>query len=66
MYFNDVFIGYYVLVAFIGLIVGKFVAWCNIRLPENKKVFSKDFFEANKQGLKANYIFMILIDMLYV
>jgi len=42
MYFNNVFIGFYVLIAFIGLIIGKFIAWCNIRIPENKKIFSEN------------------------
>lgn len=66
MYFNDVFIGYYVLIAFIGLIVGKIIAWCNIRIPENKNIFSKEFFKENKSGLKFNYIFMIIIAIIYI
>lgn len=66
MYFNDVFIGYYVLIAFIGMLVGKFIAWCNMRIPENKKIFSWEFFKENKNGLKLNYIFMIIIASLYV
>ena len=65
MYFNDVFIGYYVLVVFIGFFIGKIVAWCNIRMPEKKKIFSKEFFEENKKGLKLNYFFMILTAVLY-
>lgn len=66
MYFNNVFIGYYVLIAFIGLLVGKLVAWCNMRIPENKKIFSKEFFKENKSGLKLNYIFMLIIAIIYV
>lgn len=66
MYYNNIGIHVYVLIAFLGLIVGKFVAWCNIRLPENKKIFSKEFFEENKKGLKNNYIIMILTAILYV
>lgn len=66
MYFNNVFIGFYVLIAFIGLIIGKFIAWCNIRIPENKKIFSIDFFKENKSGLKLNYVFMISIAIIYV
>ena len=45
MYFNDIHILYYVVIGFIGLVVGKIVAWCNIRLPEKKKIISIDFFE---------------------
>ncbi len=66
MYFNNVFIGYYVLIAFIGLIVGKFVAWCNMRIPENKKIFSSEFFKENKSGLKLNYVFMIIMAIVYI
>lgn len=66
MYINNVFIGYYVLIAFLGLIVGKLVAWCNMRIPEHKKVFSKEFFKENREGLKLNYIFMILMAVIYI
>ena len=66
MYFNDVFILIYVVIGVIGLLVGKFVAWCNIRLPENKKIFSKEFFKANKEGLNGNYIFMLTIAVIYI
>ena len=38
MYFNNVHILNFVLIAAIGLIVGKFIAWCNIRIPEKKKI----------------------------
>ena len=44
MYINDINIMYYVIVGLLGLLAGQFVDWCNIRLPEYKKVFSKDFF----------------------
>ena len=66
MYFNDVSIIIYVIIGILGLIVGKIVAWCNIRIPENKKVFSKEFFKVNKLGLKNNYIFMIIIAFIYI
>lgn len=66
MYYNNVGIHIYVIIAFLGLIVGKFVAWGNERLPENKKLFSKEFFTENKKGIKNNYIMMILIAGLYI
>ncbi len=66
MYFNNVHILIYVAIFILGLLIGKFCAWCNMRLPERKKIFSKEFFEANKEGLNSNYIFMILIGTLYV
>lgn len=66
MYFNDIHILYYVVIGFIGLAVGKIVAWCNIRLPEKKKIISIDFFEENKKGFSGNYIFMILVAISYI
>lgn len=66
MYFNNLHILYYVGIALIGMIVGKLLAWCNIRLPEKKKIFSKDFFKANKDGLPKNYIFMISNACFYI
>lgn len=66
MYFNNVHILIYVAIFILGLIVGKFIAWCNIRLPEKKKIFSREFFEENRNGLKGNYIFMIITGSVYV
>ena len=66
MFFNNVHILVYLGIGIIGLIVGKFCAWCNVRLPENKKIFSKEFFEINKKGLEKNYIFMILTAITYI
>ena len=33
---------------FFGLFVGEFVNWMNKRLPEEKRVFSKDLFKEYK------------------
>ena len=66
MYFNNVHILYYVVIAIVGLAVGKFIAWCNLRLPEKKKIFSKEFFKQNKEGIKYNYFFMIITAIAYV
>ena len=66
MYFNNVHILVYVVIAIVGIIVGKIVAWANMRIPEKKKVLSKDFFEINKIGLENNYIIMIIITIIYI
>lgn len=42
MYINDTHIMYYAVVAILGLFVGMFVDWMNSRLPEYKKVFTKE------------------------
>lgn len=66
MYFNDVHIVYYVVAAIVGLLVGQIVDWANKRLPEYKKVFSKDIITEYKMNFKPNYILMILTSIIYM
>ena len=66
MYINDVHIAYYIVAAIFGLFVGELVNWANKRLPEYKKVFSKDFFIEKRFEFKPNYILMILTAVIYV
>ena len=49
-----------------GLFVGEFVNWMNKRLPEEKKVFSKDLFIEYKNEFKPNYILMIIVSLIYI
>ena len=66
MYLNDVHILYYVLVGLLGLVVGQFVDWCNLRLPEYKKVFSKEFFTVYLKNWRPKYILSFATAILYV
>ena len=66
MYLNDVHIMYYVLIGLIGLLVGQFTDWCNKRLPEYKKIFTKEIFEEYKKICKPNYILMIITAIIYI
>ena len=66
MYFNDVNIGFYIIIAIIGLFVGELVNWANKRLPEYKKIFSKGAFKEYKEQFSPNYILMILTAVIYV
>lgn len=66
MYFNDVHIAYYIAVAILGLFMGEVVGWLDERLPEYKKVFSKEFFSRYKLSFKPHYILMILNSAIYV
>ena len=66
MYFNDVHIAYYLIVAILGLFVGILIDWMNKRLPEYKKVFSLDFFKEKRKVINPNYILMILTSIIYV
>lgn len=65
MYINDVHILYYVLAGIIGMLVGGFINWCNNRLPEGKKIFSKEIFDKSKK-IKPNYILMTSMAILYI
>lgn len=66
MYINDINIVYYILVGLIGLAVGQFVDWCNIRLPEYKKVFSKEFFTIYMKNFKPQYGLAFLMAIIYI
>ena len=67
MYINNVHIIFYLIVGIIGLFVGEFINWCNYRLPEYKKIFSKDFIDEYKEGkIKPNYILMIINAIIYL
>lgn len=65
MYINDIHILYYVLAGFIGGMMGYFVCWCNERLPEYKKVFSKDILQKEKRP-EVNYAIMIINAVIYI
>ena len=65
MYFNDVHIIYYVVIAILGAIIGKVINWANYRLPEEKKVLSLDFFRKQKQ-YKENYLVILANAILYI
>ena len=66
MYINDTYIGFYILVAIIGLGIGQLVDWMNERLTENKKVFSREIFRKYKIEFKPNYILMLTTAVIYV
>lgn len=66
MYINDTHIIYYAIAAIIGLFVGMFVDWMNKRLPDYKKVFSKEIFTEYFSDFKPNYILMIITSVIYV
>lgn len=66
MYINDLHILVYFLAGIIGLFIGQFIDWCNLRLPEYKKVFSKDFFNEYLKNSKPKYILMIIVAIAYI
>lgn len=66
MYINETHIGYYAIAAIIGLFVGMFVDWMNKRLPDYKKVFSKEIITEYFENFKPNYILMFVTASIYV
>lgn len=66
MYINETHIGYYAIVAILGLFVGMLVDWMNKRLPEYKKVFSKEISTEYFAEFKPNYILMGITSIIYV
>ena len=65
MYINDTHIGFFIGIFILGLLIGQFVDWMNKRLPEYKKVFSKEIFQEYKINFKPNYILMLITAILY-
>lgn len=65
MYLNDVHIVYYLISIIGGLFVGQIVGWVNKRLPEYKKVISKDIINEYKMNFKLNYILMFCTAIIY-
>ena len=61
MYINDLHILTYVVAGIIGLFVGQFIDWCNLRLPEYKKVFSRDFYKEYLKNAKPKYLLMVIV-----
>ncbi|MCI8362795.1 MAG: hypothetical protein HFJ41_06735 [Clostridia bacterium] len=66
MYINDINIMFYVIVGIIGLFVGQFIDWCNNRLPEYKKVFSKEFFTIYLKNVKPKYFLAVCTSIIYI
>ena len=66
MYINNIHIIYYALIGILGLLVGQFVAWMNVRMPDNKKVFTLEIFKQLLKGIKSSYIMMALTAISYM
>lgn len=66
MYFNNLHILWFVLIALIGLIIGKFISYVNEKLVTEKKVFTKDFFKEVIKNYDFNYLIMLTIAGIYV
>ena len=54
MYINDTHILVYVIIGLAGILVGQFIDWCNKRMSDYKKVFSKEIFTEYFRNFKPN------------
>lgn len=66
MYINDTHILVYVVVGLLGIIIGQFIDWCNKRMPDYKKVFSKELFTEYFKNLKPNYILISITTIMFL
>ena len=64
MYINNIHIISYIAVVLLGLIEGQFIDWCNQRLSNHEKVFTKEFFSEYLKRLKPKYILMIIVALI--
>ena len=68
---NNINIIFYILIGIIGVFIGMIIDWANVRLPEHKKVFSKEFFTVYIKNFKPNYLIvfatgLICISILFI
>ncbi|MBP3596784.1 MAG: prepilin peptidase [Clostridia bacterium] len=66
MYFNNLHILWFVLIASLGLVVGKIVSYIDDKLVNEKKIFTKDFFKEVVKNYDYNYLIMLSISGIYV
>lgn len=62
MYIYNIHILYYVLFCILGIISSQIITWCIKRMPDHKKVISKDIFKE----FKVNYPLMIITVIIYL
>ena len=66
MYINELHILTYVLIGILGLIVGQFIDWCNLRMNDHKKIFSKEFFKEYLKNTRPKYLLMVIVAISYI
>ncbi len=66
MYINNISILYYLLIGIIGLMIGQFIPWCIIRLPDYQKIFVREFFSTYLKTTKPKYIYMTITALLFI
>ena len=66
MYFNDVHILYYAVVAILGGILGQFIDYCSKCFINDKKILKKESFKEYRKKSLPNYILILGIACIYI
>lgn len=66
MYFNDIHIIIYLLIGFLGCLMGQTVGILNDRFANHKKIFSKEAFKEIRINLEPHYMLMTITAILYI
>ena len=72
MFINDIHILFYFFIGLLGLLVGQFLDWANVRLEEHKKVICKELFKEYLPYFKINIktilvlIFISLLQLVFL
>ena len=66
MYLKNVSIVYYLMIGIIGLVLGKFIAFCNIKFGAEEKINIKEFFKSLKTVYDKQYLTMFILAGIYV
>lgn len=66
MYINEIHVLYYFFIGLLGLVVGQFLDWANMRLENHDKVICKDFFRGYLPNMKINWKTMYIVPIIYV
>jgi len=66
MYFNNLHILCFALIASIGLVIGKFVSYADEKFVKEEKIFSKKIFKEIIKNYDFNYFIMLSIAGIYV
>lgn len=66
MYINDIHILWYVLLAFLGGVIGQFIDYINITFLNERKILSKKALEEYKRVFKINYKLIIINAVAYI
>jgi len=66
MYINDIHILWYFFIGLLGLFVGQFLDWANVRLENHEKVICKELFTEYLHNIKINAKLIYPMALIYI